>query len=798
MEKTKVFISYSRKDLNFVERLYKSLREKGYDCNYDKAEHDDINSGLSEEDEWWDRLKVHITECDVMIFIVSPASAASKVCDEEIAYAKALSKRVIPILLMPVDFNKVPPRLGALNVKLSFLGDNENEYNAQFNKLCLVLDKDIIWHREIRRYLEAAVRWNNEEKPESLLLRPDQLRIGLELTSRRPVNVEEPPDLLFDFFRSSQEFEDGLEKKRRRLMGAAYVIPAREALKNEHYDYALRLMAAGCIAADDFDFALVPELWHSAARAIFEIRLISRLYGHSDGVMSVALSENGNIVATGSQDNTIRIWNSRKGHCIDILEGHSSSIWALKFGPISGNLFSASSDGKLIKWDLESKTKSVIWSAKGLTGINKFTIDNSEHRLFAVLQNKEAIALELNENSLTHKKLKGHEGYIRDICLSPNGKIVATSSEDKTIRLWCTDSSSCLAVLIGHEDEVNSIAFSPDSNMIASCSGGMSITHDRTVRLWNCEKLDEQFGEQIGVFGEHDRRVSCLDFHPTKMIVASGSTDRTLKIWDAKEMKIMYNLSPDIGMISVVQFSPDGTRLLAVSDLGRGILIDTKTGSKICRLDRHDSSIWSVAFSGDGTTIATSSLDKTASIWDAHISPKFLEDKENQGPGLHEFMPTPSFDSRKQRRVLTPRNNTASVNSEKDGAELILIHNGNSRIESGGFVGGVNRLMFTSSVLDQAAEVRDVVWTTGIEKGVSYWDVTKTRFADAPPILLLIAALSNGQGQLAGGEPKGFLFDNAPNDLYMALIEKVGSRDRIRIRELATFLRNKMHPNCYS
>jgi WD40 repeat protein len=798
MEKAKVFISYSRKDLKFVERLYNNLREEKYDCTFDKAEHDEIHSGVSAEDDWWYRLKVLITACDVMIYVVSVNSSKSRICDEEIAYAKALSKRVIPILLNSVDFSRIPPRLGALNIKISFKGDNENEYNTQLNKLLLAIDTDIIWHRELRRFVELAVRWDSIDRPESLLLRIDQLRIAQDLISRRPTNAEKPAELLFDFLQSSLEFEERIERKRRRLMGAAFVIPAQQALQNHHHDYALRLMAAGCIAANDYDFEIVPELWFSAARAIFESRLISRLYGHTSGVVSVAISENGNIVATGSVDNSIRIWDSRKGCCIDVLYGHSSTVWALEFGPLSGFLFSASSDGLLLEWDLKSKTHRVVWSAEGLTGINKFKIDRSENLLCAVLQNQEAICIRLKENDLSYLRLIGHKGSINDICIASNSELIGTCSVDKTVRLWSTRNGNCIAVFDGHEDEVNSIAFSEDGKIIASCSGGLAITIDRTVRLWNCEQQNGSFGEQFGLLGEHEGRVTTLDFHPNKLIVASGSTDRMLKIWDVSRRTLLYNLSPEIDKISVVRFSPDGSRLLAFGDLGSGILIDVNTGNKICRLDRHDHSVFSVAFSKDGTTVAVSSLDKTVSIWDAYISAKFFVDNKHQGPNIHEFIPTPSFDNLKLRRIVTPRNNFATILSEKVGFELMVIEDKKTGIESAGFVNGINRLFFEPNYIDQESESRDTVWTTGRGKGVSYWDVTKTRCLEFRPILLLTASLANGQGRLTGGEPNSFLLDDVPTDLFTALMDKLSENDQKTVHILAIFLRNRLHTNCYT
>src|SRR5262245_51913402 len=132
-------MSYSRKDTTFMSRLAETLASKGYAADYDRSATDpaNINSGVSAEDEWWRRLQQMIAACDVMIFVVSPDSAKSKVCDEEIAYARNLGKRIIPILHRPVDFARVPPRLAALNVKLDFV--SEDAFMAAVAKLSAAL-----------------------------------------------------------------------------------------------------------------------------------------------------------------------------------------------------------------------------------------------------------------------------------------------------------------------------------------------------------------------------------------------------------------------------------------------------------------------------------------------------------------------------------------------------------------------------------------------------------------------------------------------------------------------------------
>jgi hypothetical protein len=89
-----------------------------------------------------------VTAADVMVFIASPDRSASRVCDEEIAYARALGKRIIPILCRPVEFSRLPPRLSTLNVKIDFTDDGDAAFGAALDRLCAALDLDVAWHRD--------------------------------------------------------------------------------------------------------------------------------------------------------------------------------------------------------------------------------------------------------------------------------------------------------------------------------------------------------------------------------------------------------------------------------------------------------------------------------------------------------------------------------------------------------------------------------------------------------------------------------------------------------------------------
>src|SRR5204862_7726098 len=110
----------------------------------------------------------------------------SKVCDEEIAYAQGLRKRIIPILRRSIDFAKAPPRLSALMVKLEFVDDREEMFCGALDQLCTALDLDVVWYRESRRLTELALDWKSAGRPADRLMSPADIRATGRLLESRP------------------------------------------------------------------------------------------------------------------------------------------------------------------------------------------------------------------------------------------------------------------------------------------------------------------------------------------------------------------------------------------------------------------------------------------------------------------------------------------------------------------------------------------------------------------------------------------------------------------------------------
>ncbi|KAL4734024.1 hypothetical protein BDV11DRAFT_175153 [Aspergillus similis] len=288
---------------------------------------------------------------------------------------------------------------------------------------------------------------------------------------------------------------------------------------------------------------------------------LQTLEGHSDWVLSVAFSPDGRLLASGSVDRNIKLWDPATGTLKHTLEGHSDWVQSVAFSS-DGRLLASHSRDEIIKlWDPAS-------------GVLKHT-------------------------------LAGHSDWVQSVAFSPNGRLLASGSRAKTIKLWDPATGALKHTLEGHSDWVLSVAFSPDGRLLASGSV------DRNIKLW-----DPASGALKHTLEGHSDWVRSVAFSPDGRLLASHSVDKTIKLWDPATGALKHTLAGHSDWVQSIAFQPDG-RLLASGSRDKTIkLWDPATDALKHTLEGHSEWVSSVAFSPDGRLLASGSHDKTIKLWD--------------------------------------------------------------------------------------------------------------------------------------------------------------------------------------
>ncbi len=327
---------------------------------------------------------------------------------------------------------------------------------------------------------------------------------------------------------------------------------------------------------------------------------------HKTTVYCVACSADGSLIASGSTDKTVRLWDGRNGAEIGVLNGHTDTISSIAFSPDGAQLASSSEDGTIRLWDARhggAELRTLGGHSRSVTGV-AFSPDGS--RLASA--SHDGTVRFWSAATWEPLNVLNHPSELWALAFSPSGDLIATAAEDKVIRLWDATNGQMLTTMRGHTSRINALSFSPDGRMLASAS------LDRTIRLWNVELAME-----VAVLHGHTQPVYSVmwtrDGAPGSAMLASASVDRTVRFWDPAIADGPDVIRAHQGAVSDVAFSPDGSMLATSSLDGTVRLWDAATALPIVSLHKNDEHVYSVAFSRDGRRLACASADKMVRIW---------------------------------------------------------------------------------------------------------------------------------------------------------------------------------------
>ncbi|KAF8815811.1 WD40 repeat-like protein [Phlegmacium glaucopus] len=345
-------------------------------------------------------------------------------------------------------------------------------------------------------------------------------------------------------------------------------------------------------------------IWN-ATTGVMEVRFT----GHSDDVYSVAFSQDGRWIVSGSSDGTIRVWNATTG----VMEGspligHTGRVRCVAFSQDGQRIVSGSSDKSVRIWNATTGVMEGRPFTGHIGGVHSVAFSQDGQWIVSGSDDRTVCVWNARTGVMEGRPLTGHTDWVHSVTFSQDGQRIVSGSADSTICVWNARTGVMEGrPFTGHTEPINSVAFSQDGQWIVSGSD------DQTIRVWNART-----GVMEGrPFTGHTDWVHCVAFSQDGQRIVSGSSDATIRVWNATT-RVMEG-SPFFGYtddVYSVAFSQDGQQIVSGSSDGAIRVWNTATGvMEGGPFTGHTHTVGSVALSQDGQRIVSGSHDWTICVW---------------------------------------------------------------------------------------------------------------------------------------------------------------------------------------
>ena len=448
-----IFISYSRHDIDLAGKIVQALADNELDTWADWK-------SIPKGEDWEQEIYRGIEEADAFLFLISPDSVRSEMCNKEIAHAVKNGKRILPIVIRDTDIKNIHPEISKRN--WIFCREGKDKYTKAIEEIRTTIHTDYEWLEFHTDLQIKALKWE-QKKDASRLLRGKELQEAEEqLTESNNQEDPKPTKLQREYVLASRRSEERLRARitvglgigllvvlalsilfwiqrnvaisqRAIAVSRALAINANDALGTDDGSLSLLLALESVSPTYSLDGSVTPEAESILRRAIAASPWRETIVGRLGAIISMV--EHNGLVAVTDDDTTVRLWNVNSGEYVTILNHHLESADAIAFSPSGEFLAVAGGDGTVAVWNVDTLREAAVF--------------------------------------------RGHTKIVNALAFSPNGNSLATASSDTTVRLWNVETAGQEAIFKGHTDSVNGLAFNPDGELLATASD------DQTVRLWD-------------------------------------------------------------------------------------------------------------------------------------------------------------------------------------------------------------------------------------------------------------------------------------------------------------------------
>jgi|GEM_PF-4391291 len=597
-----IFISYSRRNKDFVKKLNDALREHGLDPWVDW---EDIPPSV----DWMEEIRNGIDEANTFIFVISPDSIHSKVCYEELQYAVDQHKRLVPILHMEVRISGERKGANALDQAYEKLGietepqrmmgwlgphnwiffREEDDFNAAVQTLLIALNTNIEDVRYHTYLLGEAKEWDSSNRSTAGLLRGEDLQTALAWMEqdRTITHVPDLNPLQLQFIQASQRAD--AVRKRIQLFTIGYTV-ALIALAVFAVVQLLRVQAAN-ENEREANQQLEEQLNNLATAEANAVR-------NAAEARSLALIANA-LIAVNESDNDLAI---------------TLSILASQGSPERSN----EAESVLAEAAYSPGTRARFGSHRnGVTALDLKTLEDDDPfddipptiGGYVVSGGMDGLVRywywEYDEVTPAGQRFEGHDDAITDVIILPNETQILSSAANGSIILWDIASGDIVQQYATSDTPVQALALHPNGEQFFAGNANGQII------LWN---FDDETSVEIFTHNSGDA-ITTLSVSPTGEFFLSGHQSGDIAIWLVEQNSVSQVFNDHIGAVTSIALSPDGNTVASVSQDSVINLWDLRSTQIIQRLTGHDARVNTIVFDPNSIYLISGSEDNSVVVW---------------------------------------------------------------------------------------------------------------------------------------------------------------------------------------